>query len=98
MTAAAEARGDPAHVHVALAAKTDLHGAVTLPQQAGDSNRSDRARIVHEVFSLDERLGHEAGRQREPCHAAVDADLDAREGLAEPPQRLARPLLVDVPG
>src|SRR5262245_59623700 len=95
MAAAAELRGDAAHVHIALGPEAHLHLGTALPEEAGHADRVDRARVVHELLGLDEALRHETRWQAEPRDPAVVADRDAREHLAEPAQALGGPALVE---
>src|SRR5439155_1450420 len=71
MAAASDPRRDPLHVHVALAPEAHLHLAERLAQETRDADRRHRARLIHELFRLDELLWHGARRQSEPREPPV---------------------------
>src|SRR5216684_3454725 len=53
-----------------------------------------RARVIDELFRLDELLWHGARRQREPREPPVVAHRDTCERLAEPAERIGGAALV----
>src|SRR5207245_7652409 len=81
--------------HVALTPEAHLHLAESLAEETRDADRRHRARVIDELFRLDELLWHGARRQREPREPPVVAHLDTCERLAEPAERIGGAALVE---
>jgi len=88
--------GDGIHGHLALGTETRLYPPrLVLPEQDGDFDAADGARIADEVLRFEELTRDEVARHGEPCHATVIAHLDTAEHLTELGQGVAGTLLVE---